>query len=59
MNDSKSRAEFKSSIGVQWIKADSGNTYLCPLDALKRIDGSNEEQLKLYCVDESMNPHNE
>ena len=32
-----SRQSFK------WIKADSGHTYLCPVDALSRIDNPTEE----------------
>jgi hypothetical protein len=51
--------EFKRELGVQWIKSDSGNTYLCPVESLKRLDDPSEEQLKMICVDESMNPQNE
>jgi hypothetical protein len=51
--------EFKRTIGVKWIKAQSGNTYLCPVDALSRIEDPSEDQLKTICVDESDNPHNE
>jgi hypothetical protein len=51
--------EFKKEIGVQWIKAKSGVTYLCPVNALERIKNPSEDQLKLICVDESMNPQNE
>ena len=51
--------EFKKSLGVKWIKADSGSTYLCPVDALDRLDNPTEDQLKLICVDESLNPQNE
>ena len=51
--------EFKKTLGVRWVKATSGNTYLCPVDALDRIENPTEEQLKLICVDESMNPQNE
>jgi hypothetical protein len=53
MSDEKA---YKKELSVQWIKADSGNTYLCPVDALKKIDNPTEEQLKLICVDESQNP---
>lgn len=53
------KEEFKMSIGVKWIKADSGNTYLCPVDALSRIESPSEDQLKMLCVDESDNPQNE
>lgn len=50
---------FKRELSVKWIKADSGNTYLCPLEALKRIKEPTEEQLKIICVDESKNPQND
>ena len=50
---------YKQELSVKWIKAKSGSTYLCPVDALKRIDNPTEEQLKLICVDESDNPQNE
>jgi hypothetical protein len=51
--------EFKRELGVKWIKSDSGHTYLCPVESLKRLENPTEEQLKLICVDESLNPHNE
>lgn len=51
--------EFKQSLSVKWIKSDSGTTYLCPVEALRRIDNPSEDQLKLICVDESMNPQND
>ena len=51
--------EFKRELGVKWIKSDSGNTYLCPLDSLKRLENPTEEQLKMICVDESENPQND
>ena len=50
---------YKRELSVQWIKAESGTTYLCPVEALKRIDNPNEDQLKMICVDESQNPQNE
>ena len=46
-------------LSVQWIKAASGSTYLCPVTALKRLDNPREDQLKLICVYESANPQNE
>ena len=49
----------KKELAVKWIKADSGNTYLCPVAALDRIDNPTEEQLKMICVDESKNPQND
>ena len=51
--------EFKKELGVRWIKADSGHTYLCPVDSLKRLDDPSEADLKKICVDESESPHNE
>jgi hypothetical protein len=53
-----SKKEFKKEIGVKWIKAKSGNTYLGPVEALRRMSDPSEDQLKLICVDESMNPEN-
>ena len=46
-------------VNLKWIKADSGNTYLCPVKALERLDAPSEDQLKMICVDESENPHKE
>ena len=51
--------EFKKELGVKWIKSESGNTYLCPVEALKRLADPTEDQLKMICVDESDNPQNE
>ena len=50
---------IKQELSVKWIKADSGNTYLCPVSALDRLSSPTEEQLKLICVDESLNPENQ
>ena len=50
---------FKKELSVKWIKADSGNTYLCPVNALDRLGNPSEEQLKTICVDESKNPQND
>ena len=50
---------FKKQLSVQWIKAESGVTYLCPVTALDRLDDPSEEQLKTICVEESANPHND
>jgi hypothetical protein len=52
---------FKREIGVKWIKAESGTSYLCPLAAFERLGtpSPKEEDLKRICVDESMNPQND
>ena len=49
---------IKKELSLKWIKAESGNTYLCPADALKKFASPTEEQLKTMCIDESMNPEN-
>jgi hypothetical protein len=49
---------FAREINVKWIKASSGVTYLCPVNALDRLDNPTEDQLKMICVDESENPEN-
>lgn len=51
--------ELRRELSVKWIKAKSGSTYLCPVDALKRLSNPTEDQLKLICVDESKNPQND
>jgi hypothetical protein len=51
--------EFKKELGVKWIKAKSGSTYLCPVDSLKRLKNPTEDQLKMICVNESRNPQND
>ena len=56
---SSSMEAFKKELSVKWIKADSGSTYLCPVDALGRLGSPSEEQLKMICVDESENPQND
>ena len=48
----------KRELSVKWIKADSGNTYLCPVAALDRLNNPSEDQLKMICVEESANPEN-
>jgi len=50
---------FKTELNVKWIKAKSGNTYLCPVDSLDRLKDPKEEDLKMICVDESRNPQND
>ena len=49
----------KQEVAVKWIKADSGQTYLCPVKALNRLENPTEDQLKMICVDESSNPQND
>jgi hypothetical protein len=51
--------EEHEKLGFKWVKGESGNTYLCPLDTTKNIEHLTEEQLKSMCVNESLNPHND
>ena len=51
--------QFKKELDVRWIKAKSGNTYLCPTNSLQRIGKPTEDQLKMICVEESNNPQND
>jgi hypothetical protein len=50
---------FKKELGVQWIRGESGATYLCPVNALERLESPSEEQLRMICVEESSNPQND
>ena len=50
---------IKKELAVKWIKAESGNTYLCPVASLQRLEKPTEDQLKMICVDESTNPQND
>ena len=51
--------EFKKELGVKWVKGTSGLTYLCPVDALNKLDSPTEYQLAMICVEESNNPQND
>ena len=51
--------EFKKELGVKWVKAESGTSYLCPLDSFNRLNNPTEVELKKICVDESKNPQND
>lgn len=51
--------ERKQSLGMKWVKADSGKTYICSIDVLSKLDNPTEEDLEKWCVDESSNPQND
>lgn len=53
------KATIKREIALKWIKADSGNTYLCPVASLDKLQSMTEEDLKKICVEESANPQND
>ena len=50
---------FKKNLGRRWVKARSGNTYVCPVDFAKNFPDASEEELRRYCVEESLNPQND
>lgn len=52
---------FKKELGVKWVKAESGTSYLCPVVAFERLGTASprEDDLKKICVDESKNPQND
>ena len=52
------RMKTKMNLGIQWVKAESGNTYLCPVGALDGINSPTEADYNKFCVNESNNPHN-
>ncbi|MEE4270560.1 MAG: hypothetical protein V2I67_02730 [Thermoanaerobaculales bacterium] len=47
----------KINLGINWIKSDSGSTYLCP--AGRNLTGASDEELRALCVEESSNPQND
>ena len=51
--------EQKRSAGLRWMKGESGNSYLCPIDALRGIANPTEADLERLCVNESHNPQND
>ncbi len=47
----------KINLGINWVKSESGSTYLCPAD--RDFSGASEQELRAHCVDESLNPQND
>lgn len=47
----------KINLGINWVKTDAGNTYLCP--AGEDFSGATQEELEARCVNESHNPQND
>lgn len=55
---SNAEKEFKKELDVKWVKGKSGTSYLCPVNALKRLNNPGDPELQKICVDESDNPQN-
>ncbi|MBC8875981.1 MAG: hypothetical protein H8E44_41685 [Planctomycetes bacterium] len=51
-------AEF-SRQSFKWVKAETGTTYLCPVDVIKGRSDLTDEELSVLCIDESLSPHND
>lgn len=49
--------ERKINLGFNWVKAESGTTYLCPIG--EDFSGASEDELKTRCINESHNPQND
>jgi hypothetical protein len=47
----------KNNLGINWVKSDSGSTYLCP--AGEDFSGATDEELRARCINESHNPQND
>jgi hypothetical protein len=43
---------------MEWIKSNSGNTWICPKGSIRNRDGASDSELKSKCVNESENPQN-
>jgi len=48
--------ERKISLGYNWVKAESGTTYLCPIG--EDFSDASEDKLRARCLNESHNPQN-
>ena len=50
---------IRERISLKWVRGESGTSYLCPVKSFDRLKDKGEENLKMICVDESDNPHND
>ena len=41
-----------------WVKSDTGNVYVCPANLEKQPEDMTEEELRIYCLDDSDRPDN-
>ena len=51
-------SQAKWNVARTWVRAESGETYICQVDALKGIESPTEEDYQRHCVRESDNPQN-
>ena len=42
-----------------WIKAESGEGYLCPVESVKGRDSLSEDELRAHCFADSERPWND
>jgi hypothetical protein len=51
-------SQSKWNAARTWIRAESGETYICQIDAIEGIDNPTEADYQRLCVRESDNPQN-
>jgi len=56
MSQYDSFKHFKRRLAIKWIRSKSGQTYLCPVDAISKFENPTEEDLQRLCVVESDSP---
>lgn len=49
----------KAGLGYRWIKSSTGSTYLCPASDYSKYRDASDEDLRGFCIDESLNPQND
>lgn len=42
-----------------WVQAESGEGYLCPVDAIENTEGLSEDELRKHCFGDSTRPWND
>lgn len=52
-----SQNTHKAAVPMIWLEDKSGETYICPVGAVKDKNNPTEEELK-HCLVESFNPQN-
>ena len=57
MSNSRNNTAHKPAQPMVWIKDETGNTYMCPINAIKDRNNVTDEELA-NCVNESYNPQN-
>ncbi|MHC4943788.1 MAG: hypothetical protein ACYTG7_12295 [Planctomycetota bacterium] len=48
----------KAAKPMVWIKDSEGDTWICPVGAIKDLKGASRQELESACMNESENPQN-